>query len=66
MNFSDYFNFKDPHVILGKYVIKSNEVCLHNLIFSNPWSQRILLCTGTTPSRVFITAWNPANPVLLG
>ena len=28
--------------------------------------QRILLCTPTSPSRVFIAAQNPANPVLLG
>ena len=35
-------------------------------MFSNPRAQRILLCTLTTPSRVFITAKSPANTVLLG
>ena len=36
--------------------------CLHSLIFSNPRGRNTLLCTPTTPSRVFITAQNPANP----
>ena len=40
--------------------------CLHSLIFSNPRGRNTLLCTPSTPSRVFITAWNPANPALLG
>ena len=40
--------------------------CLHSLIFSNPRGRNTLLCTPSTPSRVFITAQNPANPALLG
>ena len=40
--------------------------CLHSLIFSNPRGRNTLLCTSTTPSKVFITAQNPANPALLG
>ena len=40
--------------------------CLHSLIFSNPRGRNTLLCTPSTPARVFITAWNPANPALLG
>ena len=35
INFFDYFNFKDPHVILGKYVIESNEVLFNVCITSS-------------------------------
>ena len=69
----------DPRAILGKYFIAKElggcaecmvnwvlcNVCIA-FIFSNPRGRNTLLCTPTTPSRVFIIAQNPANPALLG